>query len=291
MKNILKIDDRVFNLVEFAVKAMLYEVSSYPSPGLVSPVSNGAHKDMDYYTFLKSTASLIKPMVICANEGFKAKNENELFLQIRNCGKEAEEYMMIRTKGVNTHRGMLFLMGITISAVAFSMKNNLGFQNISTVIKNMCDGIVEKELKNSNLCGELTHGETLYKKYGFKGIRGEVENGLSIIFNYSLPFYEGLKNNSNDNLEENQLLIKTLIKIMCKCDDSTIIYRHDFKKLDYVKKKANNILDELNESNTFKERIEELNKEFIRENISPGGSADLLAITIFLYDIKNKFFK
>ncbi|GAA3314249.1 hypothetical protein GCM10020331_006340 [Ectobacillus funiculus] len=70
---------------------MLYEVACYPSPGLVSPISNGAHKDMDFLLFIDSTAVLSKYLSLFVQEGFTDNSYKDIFNNIRTIGIEAEK--------------------------------------------------------------------------------------------------------------------------------------------------------------------------------------------------------
>lgn len=285
-----KLQDICFEIAELAVQAMLYEVSCYPTPGLVSPVSNGAHKDMNYYTFLDSTSCLYKHLLLCCREGIAESDEKQMFNNLREIGLEGEKAMLKKTKGINTHKGMLFLLGICCAASCRIIKNKKGFIEISEIIKLMTKGIVSKELKpikysyeNSTekdvFLNNLSHGEKIYVKYGCKGIRGEMEEGLPLIFNYSIEFY---KNNSDLNNRER--LVQTLLGIMQYCEDTTILYRHSFETLEIVRMKTKEVL-KLGGVRTSlgREAIKALDEEFSRKGISPGGSADLLAGTVFLY--------
>ncbi len=181
------ITDLAFDIGSLATKAIAYEVACFPSPGLVSPVSNGAHKDMNYYTFIDSTSAIMKYLVLFVQAGMDFhKDEKELFAHVREIGKKAERSMFYNTKNINTHKGMLFLMGITCAAVGKVMTEKKEFNEISNVIKSMTYGIVESELKSLIYKKNLSNGEKLFLKYGIEGVRGEVEKGLPTVFNFSL---------------------------------------------------------------------------------------------------------
>ena len=47
------------SLTQNALRALLYEVATLPKPGLVDPIGHSTHPDMDVYTFIDSSASLI----------------------------------------------------------------------------------------------------------------------------------------------------------------------------------------------------------------------------------------
>ncbi|MGL5616857.1 MAG: triphosphoribosyl-dephospho-CoA synthase CitG [Sarcina sp.] len=274
-----------FDITEIAIKAMLYEVSSFPSPGLVSPVSNGSHKDMDFYSFIDSTVALNRYIYLFAKEGFKEGTPKEIFNNIRKIGIEAEKTMFKSTKGVNTHKGMIFLMGIIVAATANSIYKGDGFETLREKVKQMCFEITKDELGNLDKKKELSHGEKLFKKYKITGIRGEAENGMPLAFDVGLKAYKEAR-----DLSKQERLVQTLITIMCYCDDSTILHRHNFEVLEEVKKISRNLV-KIGAMKTAKGKreIEELNEIFINRNISPGGSADILAISVFLYYIESYF--
>jgi triphosphoribosyl-dephospho-CoA synthase len=277
MENKYTLDERAFALAAMANRAILYEVACFPSPGLVSPTCNGAHKDMDFFTFIDSASAIYKFLVLFAESGFSSKGPKEIFMEIRALGIRCEEEMLKATKGVNTHKGTIFLMGICIAAVAKAIYENKEFETVRNIIMEMTAGIVEAELVQRKLIN--THGEKSYNKYGIKGIRGEVESGIPIVFNFSLDFYK-----RNRELHHNDRAVKTLIGIMQYCEDSNIIYRQSLEVLEEVKLKAKKLLEL--DSIRFREALKELNEELVNRNISPGGSADLLSVTIFLAEVE-----
>lgn len=272
------VNEMAMEISSLAVQAMIYEVSCYPSPGLVSPVSCGAHKDMDFFTFIDSTSVLSKYLTLFVQEGFSNKSYKEIFDAIRKIGITAEQDMFVKTKGINTHKGMLFLMGITCAAIGKAIYEKKGFECIQSIIKEMTTGIVEKELIQLNHTDAQSHGEKLFFKYKTDGVRGEVERGIPTVFQFSLDFY---KENFELNIKDR--LVHTLIGIMQICDDSTILHRHSVKILEEVKETAREVIAMGGMKTTKgREKIDNLCTEFIERNISPGGSADLLGVTVFL---------
>lgn len=289
MSKIHNIHDVAFDISSLAIQAVMYEVTCYPSPGLVSFISNGAHKDMDYYTFIDSTSSLIKYLTLCVEEGLKGNDYKEIFLCLKELGKNAEIEMYKKTGGVNTHKGMLFLMGICCGAIGIAIRGNKEFCSIRNIISNMTKGLVEKELEpilkskhlieNGRLFGRaLSYGEKLYVEHNIKGVRGEVEEGLPIVFDFAMATYK-----ENYSLSKNERLVHTLIEILRFNQDTNIIHRHSVEVLEEVHKKVDHI-SKIGGMATEegKKAIEILDKEFIDRNISPGGTADILAVTVFL---------
>lgn len=291
------INDITFDISSFALQAMLYEVACFPSPGLVSSISQGAHKDMDHYTFIDSSCSLIKYLILCCQGGFSNNSPKEILKECRSLGIDAEERMFSKTGGVNTHKGMLFLMGISCIAVGKAIHDNRGFDDIQNIIKEMCHDIVEKELYSlkkyikdydsiEEMCKEakLSYGEKLFLLYNMEGIRGEVAKGLPIVFEFALGFYK-----ENECLNKNQRLIQTLIGIMQYSEDSNILHRHSLETLKEMQEKAKYILNIGGmRTKEGKQAIEDLDEDFSKRRISPGGSADLLAVTVF-FDLVEKY--
>ena len=78
----------------------------------------------------------------------------------------------------------------------------------------------------------------------------------------------------------------TLLKVIALNDDSNIISRHDIKILNYAKSSAEKIFNEL-KNNFDVNLIYALDQDFISRNISPSGSADLLAVIYFMYALEN----
>jgi triphosphoribosyl-dephospho-CoA synthase len=271
------ISKKSFDIASLAIEAMLYEVASFPSPGLVSSISKGAHSDMDHYSFIKSTSILSKYMVLFAEEGLSNKTPKEIFNSIRNIGMKAESEMFKGTKGVNTHKGMIFLLGISCAAVTKAIYDKSDFREVQDIIKQMTIGIVQDELSYMNSDKVKSHGEQLFIKYKVEGIRGQVERGLPLVFDYSIAIYK-----ENSVLELNDRLIHTLLCIMQHCEDSNVLHRHSMKTLNEVQQKAVQIVSLGGMTTTSgKAAIEALDREFIRRGISPGGAADLLAVTVF----------
>jgi len=280
-----KTEKLAYEASQLCLKAMISEVSTFPSFGLVSPISSGAHKDMDYYTFLNSALAITPYLKEMFKIGYSYHHPKYIFEAVRNIGKTCEEKMFEATNNINTHKGMIFLMGISISAIGKALYDDKEFSEIKDIIKLMVKDILD-DFKGLDKKKNLTHGEKLYLEYGFTGIRGQVQDGLSVLFDNIIAKYE------NSNLKENDLYTQILIDLMSKVEDSTIVYRHNINTLRKVQEDAKALLKiggiYTKEGN---ERAKDLEEIYIKENISPGGCADLLAISILLFSVKKIMFK
>ncbi len=273
---------------QYLTQAILLEVSTHPKPGLVTRLSNGAHKDMSIFTFMMSSAVLSKAFNDLQDIGQAHRGTlAELFCKLRSYGIGAEAELLRVTKGVNTQRGILFAGGIVSAVSGYAMNMGLSRDALLPMIKEMAAGLVAKELKNLDHAA-MTAGEKLYYKYGITGIRGEVENGFPSVVNYGLP---ALEDAFNKGATINDALVHALISLMTVVEDSNVIWRTDYDTLLEVQRIAKNILS-LGSVFTEKGRmaIAETERYFLQRRISPGGSADLLSVTITLYLLEHKEF-
>lgn len=277
-----------FQIAKTAQKAMLYEVCATPKPGLVDQTNSGSHNDMDIFTFIDSTTALFSTMYYCSLAGLcnPSTSERDLFKKIRKIGIKGERQMFLATSGVNTQKGLIFILGIVCAAIGhlISRKEGITSEKISSKVSQMTQGIVEKELyalKRRSSDKELTAGETLFLKYNVTGIRGEVEAGLPTVMKTGLC---KLKKSLYEKLDINSAMINTLLKIMLVSEDTNVLSRKGKKGLEFMRERAKKAL-KLGAMTTSAGRcdIEKMDNEFRNLGISPGGSADLLATTVMIY--------
>lgn len=283
-----KVSPAAEKLGALAVEAMLYEVASTPAPGLIDRVNSGAHHDMDFYSFMQSSAALSTTMTRCAQAGLKHQGElSSLLPVLRYIGQDGEKAMLEATNGINTQKGVLFSLGIVVAAVGWLYEHNspLTPSVILDTTAQIVNGIVANELAvNLKKSTELTAGERLYRSYGITGIRGEMERGLPAIRYNALPaLIDALK----AGLGVNNSLIQALLVLFMHVDDTTVMNRHGPEKMQaWVRPRVENILRAGGMyTDTGRKMVAELDQEFIAHNVSPGGAADMLAVTWFIYRI------
>lgn len=275
-------------IASFAVESMLYEVSATPKPGLVDRNNSGAHHDMDYFTFMSSAAALHDSFDEFVKIGWQHRHRpvEEVLPYLREAGKKAEFKMFSFTHGVNTHKGMIFTLGILCGCVGWLFgKQPLTFENLSECSAKMCQGICEKEYAGLEGKTELTKGERMYLEYGCTGVRGEVEKGYQTVKQFSLPCYTELRQAS---VSVNDALVQTLLHLIADTWDTNILSRHDMEAMKYCQKSAQKVLAS---GGIFTERgrteLLKMDKDFIERYVSPGGCADLLAVTHFVYSLEH----
>ncbi len=288
-------DSLCWKTASTAARAMISEVLVTPKPGLVDRLNTGAHSDMDIFTFTDSAAALVKTFYDIAKKGYEFNNPNSgeqdlslLLEPLRKSGLEGEKTMFEITNGVNTHKGLIFSIGILAGAAGYLFSQSM--EKISPELlcltgKKIVKGITERDFKKTG--DKTTSGERAFKKYGIKGARGEAEGG----FKSSLKALSILKNHLNNKEDFNLSLAETLLYIISETEDTNIPGRTSIKMLGYAQDKCREFIKD---GGVFKkdgvEKLKKLDNDFISRNISPGGSADILATTLFLYFMEENNF-
>lgn len=279
-----------------ATWAILTEVSLLGKPGLVSPDDNGSHTDMNYHTFLSSTAAISTYFYKIAQLGYRwnGKQKQNIIIQLRELGLQMEHDMIVATKGINTQKGIVFLMGFCLFVAAYNLKNNanLNPNEFIDTLKTLNKNLVNSELAEG-ISENKSHGEQCFENFGKQlagGIRKEVEEGLPTFFDNVYPFMKQISFCKNDNVNKQEFENKCmliLIKIMSVNNDTNILYRSDASTLNLLKEKSKKVLLDNNKlaQNIYYKELKQFCKE---KNISPGGSADLFAISLFLYSLYAK---
>ena len=251
-------------VADLAERALRLELDTTPKPGLVDRQDNGAHKDMDYALMSKSISALRPYLTRLAVESAKDIDP----AKIKEIGIEAEKAMLKATGGVNTHKGALFCIGLSVAAAS-----NLASATGSVQAYSFKELVSRAASEIPSARG--THGAEA--KRSFKAV-GALENARAAypeLFADWLPYYRSLE---GDPFRCH----KTLLHIMTTLDDTNILHRRGAEGLAHAEAEAARLLEDFSESG-----LSSLNKDFIRENISPGGSADMLSLTIFIESIIN----
>lgn len=269
-----------------AVRALLYEVGTTPKPGLVDRSNSGSHKDMDFFSFQSSAAALYPYFRQCAIIGMQTKTmpAGETLCRLRLPGKLAEGKMYRATGGANTHKGAIFSLGILCGALG---RLDYAFWSDSDRVLEECasmaSGLTESDFGGLTKETAVTAGQRLYLEYGITGVRGQAEAGFPAVRELGLPKLEaGLAR----GLSINGAACAALLSIISGSVDTNLIHRGSYEM---QKEAAAQIADLLeNEPFPTENTIRELDFAFINRNLSPGGSADLLAMTLMLHFLKEE---
>lgn len=271
-------------IAHLATQALQAELDTTPKPGLVDKDNNGAHRDMDYALMQRSIDTLHPYFVQLARLGFA--DTLPTHTAIRDIGIEAEKAMLSATNGVNTHKGALFSMGLAVVAAAHEerkiaaneeqiLKERNGGEDVlvslQTTIKALAASFPDTNGTHGSKAKLLSKGTT-----AIKGALDNAREGYEMLFAEWLPFYiERRKEHDAYTLH------KTLLRIMCDLDDTNVIYRTNLATAEEVKQEARALLDSFS-----KAALKDMDRRYTARNISPGGAADMLSLTIFIGSIQ-----
>ena len=262
-----------------AFYALYQEVNTTPKPGLVDKRNCGSHKDMTIRHFFVSANALREYFTRFTEAGFLTRDEDPkvTFQKIRDIGKEAEEAMLRATRGVNTHKGAIFSMGLLCAAAGRLSPDLWSAETLLDECRKMAEGITKEDFAHVTAENAKTAGEQFFVLYGITGVRGQAEAGFPAVRDVGMPILmEGLKK----GLSLNDAGCAALLHILAATDDTNLIRRSDRETQKAVQEQVKAFLKET----PFPaiEQIEKLDDEFIQKNLSPGGSADLLAMCYLL---------
>lgn len=265
-----------------ACQALLYEVAITPKPGLVDRENSGSHRDMDFFTFQASAAALQPYFAQCVRIGRQGGTPTETLRALRLPGKLAEAEMRRATGGINTHKGAIFSMGILCGALGrLDRKNWADPDRVLEECAAMAKGIVSEDYRNLTPETARTAGQKLYLNYGITGVRGQAEAGFPAVREAGLPTLEAALA-AGKNI--NEASCAALLALLVHTADTNMIHRGGFDGMQQATLEVREILDR--ENFPSRETLESLDKRFIENNLSPGGSADLLALTLLLFFLK-----
>ena len=264
-------------VAEWAVESLLEEVHTTPKPGLVDRRNNGSHKDMDIALFTISAEALRPYFRECFRLGQATADRpaQETFASLRQAGLWAEREMYRVTGGVNTHKGAIFTLGLLCGSLGKLWRAEKPTPQLPELLAR-CAELGDCALKGDfrDLSVPKTAGERLYVNRGIAGIRGEAAAGLPSVRNIGLPaFREALSR----GLNRNDAGAVALLHLIAQVEDTNLYHRGGIVGAAWAKAEAKKLLP-----CPTVPQLEALDDAFIERNLSPGGCADLLAVTYFL---------
>lgn len=251
------VDTRARAVGAMAQRALLHEVAVTPKPGLVDRNNSGAHRDMDFFTFLDSACALGGYFAWCARWGLEHPElpPERALPRLRPAGMCAEADMKAATGGVNTHQGAIFSLGLLCAAAG----RLLAGEGPRTP--------AELGRTAAAMAGQGT---------GCAGARREAAEGYA----RELAALEPLARDLADGLSWEQGLVNVLLRLLIGAEDTNLLRRGGADGLALVRRRAAELLER---GGAAWEGAAELDRLLIGENLSPGGCADLLAVVCFLW--------
>ncbi|MBS7525081.1 triphosphoribosyl-dephospho-CoA synthase [Fusibacter paucivorans] len=280
-------------IMESAIRALLYEVSATPKPGLVDRLNNGAHNDMDFFSFIDSSVALhtyfykIKEAIAALYRQWRTLPPAEaVFQKLVPLGIDAEAKMKQATGGVNTHKGAIYALGLLTSASLECLYLH-GCCEIPKILKRVSDYVaptLEKDFAHQKEALKLSYGQIQYEQMGLLGARGEAYHQYASATEVGIPMLETALERGCDI---NRAMLHALIGLMASVMDSNVIGRHNVEMLKASQCRANEVL-EMGSVFTIEgmAAITAYDQWCIDSYVSHGGCADLLAVSVYLHFVK-----
>lgn len=291
MKEIKMRSNILIDFEAMCYNALVEEVITTPKPGLVDLASSGAHNDMSLMTFINSAKAIVPFLGSMAEYTYFTRDSMQgMFTKVQAIGIEAEHAMYEATKGINTHKGAIFSMGIIVAAAGcvLSRQQEYNCTNLFETAKALCSVHISNYLSEiKSLNTPTSNGEKLYCLMGIPGVRGEAQRGFPSVREFGLPV---LKEMIKEGFSYNDAKLQALMVLMSKVDDTTVISRVGIDGLRVMQSTIKNLLHEGGVRKVENiERLYWLDEVFMQDNISAGGCADLLGLTILINNIEMHF--
>lgn len=278
---------------EQAQRALLYEAAVTPKPGLVDRANAGAHADMDVFTFIDSACALRTYFETCAREGLARRggDAQACFDALRTPGLLAEEAMKRATHGVNTHKGAIFSLGIYAAALGMGYDGETSDAAAALArCGEMTRARMREELARIGQGEARTFGEEIYQKRRVGGVRAEAAGGFASVREAGLP---RLRAALEAGCSLNDAGLCALVALMARTQDTNAVRRGGEEAAGALRRAAAEMDGEIAAAiadgtiasgmDAIRARLTRWNEALTRARISPGGCADLLALTLLAH--------
>ncbi|MDR1884725.1 MAG: triphosphoribosyl-dephospho-CoA synthase [Synergistaceae bacterium] len=284
--------ERARALGAFAALASFEEIAISPKPGLVDPTDSGSHDDMTWVTFIMSASALAPFWSEQAMDGIihgHYKPSDGLHVKLRARGTAMERKMFEATGGVNTHRGLVYVLSILLGASGMCAEaGDSSPERICAVAASIAAPLAEEDFGRARAKAsageELTHGERIFIEHGIGGVRHEAASG----FPSALSALAELESALGLGASLPDASLSALLLLMLEAEDTNIIHRSGvgFWRGEYRERTlyARKNFDPMRPGGY--EPLLDLNGFLTARGASPGGAADLLVCTLFLYRSK-----
>lgn len=272
-------DNRIGRL---AIRSLYREVSLVTKPGLVTPHSMGSHDDMNFATFVRSLSALRDYFPVITACG----RQRPAFITLQALGVAAETAMLAATGGINTHRGAIFNLGLLCAAVGGRRADGQGL-DAEAVCLTVRDCWAEDILNSAGQLPAtlpLSHGRVVARRYGNGGARAEAASGFPAARELGLPAYRAILDVTDDH---ELAATQAFFALVAELEDTNLLWRGGSEGLAFGQKRARRFLAAGGVmADDWRQHAAVIDAEFVARRLSPGGSADLLGVTLFLSELE-----
>lgn len=262
----------------FALRSLHAELMLYPKPGLVSPWDNGSHDDMDAALFMRSLFALRHYFVRITRAGA----DDAPFPVLRALGIEAERRMLVATRGVNTHRGAIFALGLLCAAAGYCHAHRFALspQTIRDILLHQWgDALAAHSMASDG----NAHGARVAAQHAVGGAREEAAKGFPSVFDVALP---QLHRTLFEGRAATEAQIDAFFALMAHMSDTNIYHRGGENGALQVRQSAQQFLSAGGTAHPdWQAHALACHRQFVQARLSPGGAADLFAATWFVHQL------
>ncbi|MGA3224579.1 MAG: triphosphoribosyl-dephospho-CoA synthase [Acidobacteriaceae bacterium] len=272
--------DRSAWLASLAQQSLIAEAELTPKPGLVDRRGSGVHPDLSL-AMMRRSALAIEPyfreMALLCERGRPSQTVRE---QLAAIGRNAERAMLMATGGSNSHKGAIWILGLLISAAAMENEVDCTASGIATTAQAIASF---EDRAGPRL---VSHGDIVARRYEVSGARGEAGQGFPHVIDVGLPT---LRRRRTQGATEVAARLDTLLSIMSRLGDTCLLYRGGIVALTAAMEgalaveRAGGV-----ETESGRQELQLLDRRLLDLGVSPGGSADMLAATLFLDAVERR---
>jgi triphosphoribosyl-dephospho-CoA synthase len=268
------------DMARLAVRSLHEELCLYPKPGLVSPVDNGSHDDMNAATFMRSLFSLRHYFKKICLAGW----DDAPFAQLKLLGIAAEAAMLKATRGINTHRGAIFSLGMLCATAGRARAQGTPMTPAALRAAMLIRWGEELAMHAAPTSAPaLSNGLRVAAQYAASGAREEGALGLPSVFEIGVP---ALLASRTRGASMTHARIDTLFALMAHISDSNVYHRAGPHGAQTVRSHAQRFIDLGGTANAgWRAEALESHRVFVDQRLSPGGAADLLAASCLVHAI------
>jgi triphosphoribosyl-dephospho-CoA synthase len=260
-------------VAELAVRALVEEAELTPKPALVDRRGGGAHDDMDL-EMLRCSAYALRPTFgALATRAHRREPGRRLREELAAIGRRGEEAMLAVTRGVNTHRGAIWALGLLAAAAAMAPPEARP-RDVAALAGQVA------AFPDRYAPTETSHGSLVTRRYGVAGARGEARHGFPHVVGVALPALRAAREAGGS---ERLARLDALVALIADVDDTCLLHRGGQAALRDAQTGARAVLDAGGNATAAGRRaLRSLEAVLLGHNAAPGGSADLLAAALFL---------
>jgi triphosphoribosyl-dephospho-CoA synthase len=265
-------------MAALAQQSLIAEAELTPKPGLVDRRGSGAHRDLSLALMRRSALAIEPYFLKMASLSERARPGQQLREQLAAIGRDAERAMLMTTGGSNSHKGAIWILGLLLSAAAMGDEGDRtasGIAATARAIASFADRAAPRL---------VSHGDIVARRYGVSGARGEADQGFPHVMDVGLP---SLRRRRAEGATEEAARLDTLLSIMSSLEDTCVLYRGGIVALTAAREgavaveRAGGV-----ETESGRRALRLLDRRLLDLSVSPGGSADLLAATLFIDGIE-----